>query len=125
MSTKGKIEEALRSVIQEGLGSDKGVDLAFTTDPSNNNLIIAISGLTMNENGEVVLSRQEFEFSATLTISITGTVTAADDGTAEDMVSDWLNDLDIRVSGSRWNSGDEDIEMGDWSVDNAEVDHIL
>jgi hypothetical protein len=122
MSTKGKIEEALRSAIQEGLGSDKGVDIEFTTDPSNDNLIIAISGLTLDENREVVLSRQEFEFSATVTISITGTVTATDEDIAQDTVADWLNDLDLQVS-ARW--GDEAVDMSNWSVDNTEVDHIL
>ena len=124
MSTKGKIEEALRSAIQEGLGSDKGVDIEFTTDPSNDNLIIAISGLTLDENREVVLSREEFEFSATLTISITGTVTATDEDVAEDMVATWLNDLDIRVNPYLY-ADIENIDMSDWSVDNAEVDHIL
>jgi hypothetical protein len=125
MSTKGKIEEALRSAIQDGLGSDSGVDIAFATDPSNDNLIIAISGLTLDESGEVILSRQEFEFSATVTLSITGTVSAADEDTADDMVADWLGDLDIRVSGTRWRLDDDRIAMDDWSVEDTEVRHIL
>jgi len=124
MSTKGKIEEALRSAIQEELGSDKDVDLAFTTDPSNGNLIIAISGLTLGKSGEVILSRQEFEFSAAVTIRLTGTVTATDEDVAEDMVATWLNDLDIRVNPYLY-ADIENIDMSDWSVDNAEVDHIL
>ncbi len=125
MSTKGKIEEALRSAIQDGLGSDSGVDIAFATDPGNDNLIIAISGLTLDESGEVILSRQEFEFSATVTLSITGTVSAADEDTADDMVADWLGDLDIRVSGTRWRLDDDRIAMDDWSVEDTEVRHIL
>jgi hypothetical protein len=125
MSTKGKMEEALRSAIQEGLGSDMGVDIAFTTDPSTDNLIIAISGLTLDESGEVILSRQEFEFSATVTLSITGTVSAANEDTADDMVADWLADLDIRVSGTRWRGDDDHITMDDWSVEDTEVRHIL
>lgn len=122
MSTKGKMEEALRSAIQDGLGSDNGVDIAFTTDPSNDNLIIAISGLTLNDDGEVVLSKQEFEFSATVTISITGTVTAKDEDIADDMVADWLNGLDIRIAGD-W--GSNDVDMDDWMVEDTEVRHIL
>lgn len=122
MSTKGKMEEALRSAIQDGLGSDNGVDIAFTTDPSNDNLIIAISGLTLNDDGEVVLSKQEFEFSATVTISITGTVTAKDEDIADDMVADWLHGLDIRIAGD---SGSNDVDMDDWTVEDAEVQHIL
>lgn len=122
MGTKGKMEEALRSAIQDGLGSDNGVDIAFTTDPSNDNLIIAISGLTLNDDGEVVLSKQEFEFSATVTISITGTVTAKDEDIADDMVADWLQGLDIRIDRGR---GSNDIDMDDWSVEDAEVQHIL
>ena len=122
MSIKGKMEEALRSAIQDGLGSDNGVDMAFTTDPSNDNLIIAVSGLTLNDDGEVVLSKQEFEFSATVTISITGTVTAKDEDIADDMVADWLHGLDIRIAGD-W--GSNDIDMDDWTVEDTEVRHIL
>ena len=122
MSTKGKMEEALRSAIQDGLGSDSGVDIAFATDPSNDNLIIAIRGLTLDESGEVVLSKQEFEFSATVTIDITGTVTTADEDTAEDEVADWLNELSIRIS-SGW--GQDNITLDDWTVEDTEVRHIL
>lgn len=123
MSAKGKIEEALRSAIQEALGSDGGVDVAFTTDPTNDNLIIAVSGLTLDESGEVVLSTKEFEFTGVITISVRGTVTEANEDSAEDAVADWLNELNIRVDDDGWSVTNATLD--DWMVEDTEVRGIF
>lgn len=122
MATIGKAEfrRRLTEMVAETLNDDT-VEVAFDTDPDNGNLIIAVAGLTINDDGDIATVRREFDWTATVTLTFSGTVTAASEEAGEEAVEDWLNN-DLPVNVDMGSNGD--LSLDDWCIDTMSVDSV-
>jgi hypothetical protein len=106
--------------VQYDLPLSEGVDLGTDDD---NDLTVALQGLTL-KGGDIVPNEREYRFTSTVTITVevTGTVTASNEDEAHDKAEESLGD--ICVDGVDLSSWAGDIEVENYDVDNYSVDRI-
>jgi hypothetical protein len=99
---------------------DISPEVGFTTTDEGH-LIIEVDGLTIDDDGHIVPTEREFEFSATVEFAVTGTVTAKSTDAAREALDDMLEQAGVSF-GYGWALNGIDIH--DSSVNDSSVDDL-
>lgn len=117
-SVKVAMLKALSDIAMRRLGVDLTGEFTVDTDPDNGDARITMTGLTLGDGGDLVPSEREYEWTGnlTVTVQVSGTVTARSEDEADELALEALRDVEVRfveVDGAE----DSDWDLCDYDLD--------
>lgn len=119
-SVRAEVLASIRSIVHRRLGVDLTGEFTVDTDPENGDARITMTGLTVDGSGDFVSAEREYEWTGTIsiTVQVSGTVTARSEDEAEDLARDAMRDVEVgsvEVDGA---------EASDWDLYDYDFDGV-